>query len=118
MGPRRASARGGVRVGSGRPDPAAHSRRQRAEVRSSTNNATPQAEASESTTTSTAAARTRASHTGSSTEPTAPENSPVSRARANKAKPVAEMTRSELEAAYARAVQQCNYAWRRERRRS
>mmetsp|Transcript_35122 Transcript_35122/g.77283 ORF Transcript_35122/g.77283 Transcript_35122/m.77283 type:complete len:243 (-) Transcript_35122:890-1618(-) len=116
MGPRRASAQGGQRVGSGRLNTAAHSRRARAEARdSTTSHAEPQA-SSDPNETSTMRTRRRTAGASTSTAPSPPALSPVSRARASKAKLVEEMTRAELEAAYHRAVQQRNYPWRRERK--
>eukprot|EP00965_Chrysotila_dentata_P259964 6213741-Pleurochrysis_carterae.AAC.4 len=112
MGPRRASARGGQRVGSGRLNAAAHSRRERAIARdSTTSHAEQQAPSNSDDTSTTRTCRRMAGSSSDSSAPLPPALSPVSQARANKTKPVEEMTRAELEAAYHRAIQLRNYAW-------
>eukprot|EP00965_Chrysotila_dentata_P153646 5078534-Pleurochrysis_carterae.AAC.1 len=110
--PRKSSARGGHRSGSGRHVAAALSGVQRAEARGTDDSATPQTHQANTFDTATAS-RTRSSATagaGTNTDPIG--LSPVSQARQNRQKPADQMTRAELEQAVHRAVQQRNYAWR------
>eukprot|EP00965_Chrysotila_dentata_P162585 5368300-Pleurochrysis_carterae.AAC.1 len=81
MGPRRATARGGARVGAGRPDSAASSRRLHAEARSSNNShATSQSETSRSNAEPASRTRSQSGGAHTSTAPSPPTISPVSQA--------------------------------------
>eukprot|EP00965_Chrysotila_dentata_P047369 1571601-Pleurochrysis_carterae.AAC.2 len=116
MAPRKASARGGSRVGAGRPNPAAVSRQEHTQERSSNSARATRNQEEPANMPQSVPTRSSTAAGTSAAPPEHPPLSPVSRARAKLRTSAHLMSKADLLKAYTRTVNQRNYAWRRIRR--